>query len=1220
MQQSVNKHIFEPIAVIGVGALYPGSTNADGFWNDILNGKDLITDVPPSHWLIDDYYDPNLKAIDKTYCKRGAFLKDYAFDPIEYGIPPNIIPATDTSQLLALIVAKETLHDTKQYQFQGVDLSRVSVILGAGSLEALQFVISRMQRPVWKKALQEFGLSSADTELICDKIANSYVPWQEATFPGLLGNVVAGRVANRFNLGGTNCVVDAACATSLAALSMATSELQLGSADMVITGGIDTLNDINMFMCFSKVQALSLDGDCRPFSNKADGTILGEGLGMLALKRLSDAERDGNPIYALIRGVGTSSDGRSKSIYAPLASGQSKAILRAYEMAGYPLDTVEMIEAHGTGTKAGDHAEFHGLNIAFSEMKNTKKQFCALGSVKSQIGHTKAAAGTAGLFKLIMALHHKTFPPTIKVDQPNPSLDWKNSPFYLNTEARPWINGHHPRRGGVSSFGFGGSNFHVTAEEYTGKQKAERLRTCPTELIILTADSPQNLIILGQQILEEITESTLSLSYLPYRLQKNFNVEHLSRLAIVAKEKEDLREKLLSAIATIQVSPLQTFSWVNGIYYGQACNPGKVAFLFSGQGSQYINMGANLAMSFMQAMQVWEKAAQYDFNDNKRLHEVVFPAPVFDQAEQTLLDQQLTATEWAQPALAITSLAQLKLMQILQIDADCAAGHSFGELPALHAAGVFDEAQLLAAAHQRGILMRQVGTKQGAMISVQHASNVVLDLLKKWQLPLTPANFNSPKQIVLSGGEEAIADFEKHLKEERITCQILPVSTAFHSTFVANACKPFAKFLESIPFKSPKIPVYANTTAKPYPNKPGQIKETLAEQLAKPVLFQQQIEAMYQAGIRTFIEIGPKAILSGLVKQCLENKEYYAISLDRKNEHGVTGLWHALGQLTAIGLNPLFTALWDEYRIPLAPLLNKNNQHTLLINGTNFGKPYPSPASLESPPNKQPSLPKSTTLNTLHAEKKLIRHDLMEKKNMSENNQTSLISMYQELQKQLVDAHNTYQKAMAESHIAFLNSVTNLAYHVTNNQSNEKPSFVPPLSLPKIVTAPPSSPVAMSHEAPAIQQETPLNLHTRSNPPSPLAISKPVLPTIPLSMTTESHLSQTAPIILQTVLTEQTATAEVTKNNFSHLKELLLNIVVEKTGYPAEMLNMDMAIEADLGIDSIKRVEILSTLAERVPNLPTVAPDELAELRTLGDIAAYMEQRLDNNSQATGTA
>ncbi len=260
------------------------------------------------------------------------------------------------------------------------------------------------------------GIPEDEAQAICNRIADSYVPWTEASFPGLLGNVIAGRIANKFDLGGTNCVVDAACASSLSALSMGLSELYLDQADMVIVGGVDTLNDILMYMCFSKTPALSASGDCRPFSDQADGTILGEGLGMLALRRLEDAERDGDRIYAVIRGVGSSSDGKGTAVYAPKASGQAHALRRAYAAAGYSPRTVELLEAHGTATKAGDVAEFTGASSVFAEADPESKQWCAIGSVKSQIGHTKGAAGAASLIKAVLALHHKVLPPTIKVE------------------------------------------------------------------------------------------------------------------------------------------------------------------------------------------------------------------------------------------------------------------------------------------------------------------------------------------------------------------------------------------------------------------------------------------------------------------------------------------------------------------------------------------------------------------------------------------------------------------------------------------------------------------------------------------------------------------------------------------------------------------------------------------------------------------------------------
>ena len=375
-----------PIAVVGVSALFPGSTDATGYWRDILAGTDRMTPVPPTHWLVDDYFDADPAAVDKTYGRRGGFLDPVDLDPIAFGVPPTVVPATDTAQLLALIVAQQVLDDAVRGQFDELDRSRVSVILGVTSgQELLGAMASRMNRPMWLQGMRRAGVPEDVAQAACQQIANLHPAWVESTFPGLLGNVVAGRIANRLDLGGTNCVTDAACASSFSAISMGVNELLLGDSDLVISGGVDTMNDILMYMCFSKTPALSRTEDIRPFSDRADGTMLGEGIGMVALKRLADAERDGNRIYCVINGVGASSDGRAKSVYAPVPAGQARAIEAAYAKAGYGADTVELVEAHGTGTVAGDAAEFAGLQMVFDRADRTDRQWCALGTVKSQI-------------------------------------------------------------------------------------------------------------------------------------------------------------------------------------------------------------------------------------------------------------------------------------------------------------------------------------------------------------------------------------------------------------------------------------------------------------------------------------------------------------------------------------------------------------------------------------------------------------------------------------------------------------------------------------------------------------------------------------------------------------------------------------------------------------------------------------------------------------------
>lgn len=1020
---------FVPIAIVGVGALFPASRNATQFWQHILSGKDLITDVPPGHWLIKDYYDPNPAAVDKTYCKRGAFLPDIEFDPIEFGIPPTNIPAIDTAQLLALVVAKQVLQDTS-HDYMNMDLSRVSVILGGAALEALQYVAARMQRPVWTKALQDAGVDEKLIQKITDKISNSYTGWQENTFPGLLGNVVAGRVANRFNLGGTNCVTDAACAGSLAALSMSINELQLGQCDMSIVGGVDTLNDIVMYMCFSKTQALSFSGDCRPFSDKADGTVLGEGIAMFALKRLEDAEKNNDKIYAVIRGIGTSSDGRSKSIYAPLPQGQAQAIKRAYQSAGYKPSTLGLVEAHGTGTRAGDAAEFAGLTAALNEADNTRTHYCALGSIKSQIGHTKSAAGSAGLFKAIMALHHKVLPPTIKVDKPNPELDWNHSPLYLNTELRPWVKEkEHPRRAGVSSFGFGGSNFHVALEEYQGPHRAPRLPSHASELIILAAESPNALMQLCQENL--VLAKRESLNYIARTSQENINFSHLARLAIIANDPKDLEQKLRQAIDSIKQNNT-TFS-SKEIYYAYASDHGRIAFLFPGRGSEYLRMGAEIATSFDQTMAKWD--------NKKSLADVLFPKPVFEPNLREKQEKQLTAIEWAQPAIAVTSLMYLTLLKDLGIEADYVSGHHFGELIALHAAGAINENDLLTLAQQ-------------------------------------------------------------------------PDATS-------------QKTLQNIRTKPSHIPAFSNQPAT--------------------------IEHLCQQGVRTFIEVGPQNILTALVKT--SPHEVNAVALNVKGEHDITQLWRALGQLFTLGLNPNFKILHQTYQREEKQVA-KNKAGVIYINGTNYAKPYPEKLDNNFKSQHQTSGGHST---------------------MSQSN--DLLHTYQELHRQLIEAHNTYQKMMADTHISFLNAISQITQQITS------PNVALPIPNQPVATTPPlAKPAFAAPKAPTMM--------------SPPAMAAPVAkPAIAVPQ---------APAFTPPPVMQREVEKPVERKGF---KEVILDVVVEKTGYPKEMLNMDMSIETELGIDSIKRVEILSALTAKIPNFPKISADQLTSIQTLGDMLAFAENR-----------
>ncbi|MEM7155125.1 MAG: SDR family NAD(P)-dependent oxidoreductase [Myxococcota bacterium] len=1234
-----------PLAIVGASALFPGSPDATGFWHDILRGQDLLTEIPKSHWLIEDYYDPDPKARDKTYARRGGFIDPVDFDAVTWGVPPAIIKATDTSQLLGLIVAEQVLRDAARERFETIDRSRMSVILGVTSAqELLAAMVSRLQRPVWVKSLREQGLPEDEVQAACDRIADHYVEWEESSFPGLLGNVVAGRIANRLDLGGTNCVTDAACASTFSALSMAAQELYLGDSDLVITGGVDTLNEIFMFMCFSKTPALSLSGDCRPFSDQADGTMLGEGLGMVALRRLEDAERDGDRIYAVIRGIGASSDGRSKSVYAPVSAGQAKALSRAYEHAGYEPSTVELVEAHGTGTKAGDAAELGGLRLVFDTEGTDRRQWCGLGSVKSQIGHTKAAAGAAGLFKAVMALHHKVLPPTIKVDTPNPKLSLEDSAFYVNTQARPWVrSSDHPRRASVSAFGFGGSNFHITLEEYDGPApRAERLRTWPSELVVLCGD---DVVAQARQWAERADETEL-LPFAAWTTQRSYDATAKRRLAVVASTGDELRTRLLAAAKRIEAAPDDGFELPDGTRYGVGEVSGGVALLFPGQGSQYVGMGADLAMGLDRARAAWDRVAEHPM-DGARLDHQVFPIPRFNDADREADTQRLRATQWAQPAIGCTSASMLAVVKSLGIEAQAVAGHSFGEITALHAAGALDADALVAVARRRGELMADA-KEPGAMVAVSAPVDDVRPILQAHP-DVVLANHNAPRQAVLSGPVDAIERAEAAIKAAGLRATQLPVSSAFHSPVVAGCVAPFGEFLAGIEFERPGLPVYSAESAAPYEPDAAAIRARLGRQIAEPVRFVDTIEAMAASGAHTFIEVGPGSVLSGLVGRILKGRPHAAVSIDRKGRNGLESLNLALAQLVALGVPMQLAPLWDGHREPLDPASRPKPKLAIPLTGTNYGKLYPPPGGAAdlpapNPPRaamsreaNRPSNPAPSSTPTivpaetptpaaappaaaLPAPTPMVAAPVAPASapfvaapapaaplvTPAAQAPAGWLAAWQQAQEQTAQTHALFQQTMAQSHAAFLRtaeaSLMGLAAMAgapatagMNASVAVQPAVPAPAPMP--AAAPPAWAPAPAAPAPmAAPPAMPVA------PPSPVAAAPAPTPVAP------APAVQAAPPV-----------AAAAKPAID-LEAVMLEVVSDKTGYPQDMLELSMDMEAQLGIDSIKRVEILAAVQERAPGMPEVDASHMSSLTTLGQIVDYMRDLMGEAAPAAAPA
>ncbi|MFD8686505.1 SDR family NAD(P)-dependent oxidoreductase [Streptomyces sp. NPDC059651] len=1216
-----------PVAVVGVGAVVPGATDAAGYWRIVTGGRDLMTEVPPSRWRVEDHYDPDPAAPDKTYARRGAFLPEVDFEPMAYGVPPANLPATDTSQLLALMVADQVLADAGGPA--GVDRERTGVVLGAAALELLPHMYGRTQRPLWLAGLRESGLAEAEAQAVCDRISARFEPWRESTFPGLLGNVVAGRIANRFDLHGVNHTTDAACASSLAALSTAVGELALGRADLVISGGVDTGNDIGMFLCFSKTPALSPSGDCRPFSASADGTMLGEAVVMYALKRLSDAERDGDRIHAVIRGIGTSSDGRSTAIYAPLPDGQARALRRAYEEAGYGPETVELVEAHGTGTKAGDTAELAALGEVFGASGRPDGQWCAIGSVKSQIGHTKCAAGAAGLLKAVMALHHKVLPPTVKVDRPNPAAAAPDGPFYVNTQTRPWVRpAGHPRRASVSSFGFGGSNFHVTLEEYVPSAQgraALRHRSAPSELVLFSGASVSDLV-------PPRTDDGRPLAALARESHTSFSSADRVRLAVVATDGEDLRAKYARAVASIRQRPGTAFSTPTGVRYASGePAPGRIGFLFPGQGSQYVGMGADLAMLAPAAQAAWDRLGGTRFG-GRPLHRVVFPPPAFTDEERADRRALLDATEWAQPALAVHALALLEVVRELGLRPDCVAGHSFGELVALHCAGVLEAEALVGLARRRGELMRDAAVRPGAMLAVAADRAHVAEVLAAGGFgEIWAANHNSPRQVVLSGSQEAVQRAEEAFAAEGAGTRRLATSTAFHCPLVASAAEPLAAHLRTVPLAEPGIEVYGNADAEPYPSHPDEVRHRIAGHLASPVLFQDQIEAMYTAGVRTFVEVGAGAALTGLVGQILGDREHAAVPLDRPGRSGASTLHTALGELAVRGVPLDLDSLWAPYGTPKASVKEREPRMTVKISGANYGQLQPpraapgepspvpehgpSPAPERGPegrPGTAPAHASGTPTAPLPAPEPAHdpagAHDVVAspgpgpvREAVAPYAATTVgadwYAAVESVQRHTAEAHAACQRMLTDSHVAFLRMTeTTLAAMLGVPHPDEVLDAVaPPVPLPLPRPSPPGhAPVSVAPApvASGVTAAAPVPLAAPAGPayggpeaaPSPASAPVPVPAPVPAPAPAPAPADDVVPL------------------SPSELEELLLSVVARLTGYPGDMLDMDMELEADLGVDSIKRVEILSAVRRQVGDLGAGDVGHLGRLRTLREI------------------
>ncbi len=1308
-QNMINARMYNrPIAIVGMSALFPDAPNLHQYWDNIINKIDSIIDIPKSRWNIEDYYDIDSEAPDKTYCKRGGFIPDIDFNPMEFGIPPNILEVTDVTQLLGLLVAKSAMKDAGYGETSDEVLDATGVILGVTSgMKLLGSLTSRLQYPIWEKVLRRSGISESDTGQIIEKMKKAYVRWEENSFPGLLGNVIAGRIANRLNLGGTNCTVDAACASSLSAMKMAISDLLEYRSDMMIAGGVDADNSPLMYMCFSKTPAFTKGENPRPFDEDSGGVMIGEGLGMVVLKRLEDAERDGDRIYAVVKGIGTSSDGKFKSIYAPRSGGQAKALRRAYEDANVEPLCIGMLEAHGTGTAAGDVAEFEGLKEVFTEKEPEKScypdyQHIALGSIKSQIGHTKAAAGIAGLIKTALALHHKILPPSINIDRPSKKLGIENTPFYLNTEPRPWITDGEPRRAGVSAFGFGGTNFHYVLEEFQDVHSGPFRMHITSQTVFLSAATPKELDKACNNLLAELeTEGAEQRhSQLLESSRENSIPKKHARLGFVTDSLENTVELLGQAISTLESKADKTEWNVKGIVYREKAleTKGKVVALFSGQGSQYMNMAKELFFNFPAMAAPFSALDKLFTGKNGKsaaaarpLSDLVFPIAVFEDEELEAQQAQLQLTENVQPAIGGISAGLLRIARDAGLQIDFAAGHSFGELTALWAAGVIAEDDYYKLAYARGQAMAAPDDPDfdaGSMLAVMgEVEKLEADLTEFPDVVM--ANLNSKKQVVLAGPTADILQAHDALKVKKYTVVKLPVSAAFHTPLVGHAQKPFAKDIRSVKFNKPQIPVYSNATAKAYPATAKTIQKQLESHILNSVRFREEIENIHQAGGRIFIEFGPKNVLTKLVDNILSGEEYTAVALNENPKIDSDRLLReAMVKLCVIGL-PL--QKFDPFALPSQEAPITKSAMNVRLNGTNYvseatrqefentlndGFQVSSPVASISNSGSVPSPSTSTGtsspvagtsgLQTAKGNQQMFDASLKLKTEPAKQRPANISTMSNQQppsQQSYAPAQNLdtmernlsgfyqHQNETLQVHRQYLDQQAEYArtvYQLMQQRielASQGAAYPPEVDQQMQMFHTHQSETLRVHEQYLNQQSEQtqsalkitelqlggpgqqLSAATAVSAPIPAAISAQVQP-VPLPAATAA-VSVPAPVVsapIPAAISAQVqpvplpaATAAVpvpaatSTVSTEEVTAAMMAIVSEKTGYPQEMLELGMDLESDLGIDSIKRVEILGAVQDKIPALPEVPGDDLAEMRTLGEIVAHLQSKLGEN-------
>jgi pimaricinolide synthase PimS1 len=846
----------DPIAIIGMGCRFPGGANSlEGFWDILENGIDTVKKVPNERWDSDKYYDPDLDAPGKMYNRHGGFIDDFnRFDPEFFNISAHEAHALDPQQRLLLEVSYEALENS-WLDINKLKGSRTGIFLGVTTMD--------------------YGMSnlgSADPDGI-----------DQYTITGMSFSTASGRLSYTYDLRGPSISIDTACSSSLVALDLAVKSLRNNESNMAIAGGVNMILIPELHIGLSKVRALSVDGKCKAFDESANGYVRGEGCGIIVLKRLADAKKDGDEILAVVRGSAINQDGKTNGLTAPNAISQQDVIKRALENSGLSPDDIDYIESHGTGTSLGDSIEANALGDVFHHRNNGSKKVL-IGSVKTNIGHLEASAGIASVIKVILSLQHEKIPKSLHFNMPNSRIPWDVLPIEVSKNLTPWPKNEKPRTAGISSFGFSGTNAHVIIQE-APRTSARQLDTDrPFHILSLSAKNEAALKELAQGYVG-LLSSNIDLGDTCY--SANTGRAHLQhRVAVVAASTDDACIKLGTFIGN---------SEMKGLFKGKIDKndePG-IAFLFTGQGAQYVGM----------AKELYNRLPVFRDTLN-RCNEILLPLIgrslidliYSDESLETLLAE----TQYTQPAIFMIEYALYQVWKSWGIKPTLMAGHSVGEYAAACAAGVFSLEDALKLIAHRGRLMQSL-PGGGAMAAIKADEATVESAIKPYAGKVSIASINAPLNTVISGEYQWVQKVCEYFKTKDTRTNQLKVSHAFHSHLMEPILSEFKAIAAEISYSPPQLDLISNLTGKIVTEEMAS-PDYWVRHIRQPVRFAEGMKILNDRGCGIFLEVGPKPITLGMGRECFPEGTGVWLPSIREKQPDWQQILETLGELYVKGV------------------------------------------------------------------------------------------------------------------------------------------------------------------------------------------------------------------------------------------------------------------------------------------------------------------------------